>query len=266
MKKIFFTAILTVFFVVCFCSCESASYEKNNKALPKLIIASDNFEPFFYTDDGENFSGIDIELATEACKRIGYQPVFKKINWDEKDYLLNEGVIDCIWGGFIITGRENNYTCAGPYMYSHQVAMVCSNSNIKNLEDLAGKKIAVQIDSKPEDIFLNNLSSNIPEVSQIYTFSSFDDVIASLQEGYVDAIVDHESVFSAYIKEENNCCEIISQNLLKVQLGVAFSKKGNNILADALTQKLDEMKYDGTIDKITEKYGLDAKKFVWGND
>lgn len=262
MKKLFFTAISLIFVIFIFCSCEKNTNDSSNNIMPKLVIASDNYEPFFYIDDNNDYAGIDVELAKAACERLGYQPVFKKINWEEKDYLLNSGVVDCLWGSFTMTGRENDYIWAGPYMDSNQVVMVNKNSSINNLSDLDGKKIAVQIGSKPEGIFLDGKGKNIPDVDSVYTFSSIDEIVTALKDGYVDGIAAHESALREYTKNEKNSYKILPQNVLEAQLGVAFSKNGNKILANALSQSLKEMQEDGTIAEIAEKYGYDIKKVV----
>ena len=68
--------------------------------LPTLTIGSDDFRPYIYLDVDDVYAGIDVDLAREACRRMGYEAVFKQINWDEKDDLLASGDIDCIWGCF----------------------------------------------------------------------------------------------------------------------------------------------------------------------
>ena len=63
----------------------------------QLIIGSDNYVPYSYLDSDGNFTGIDVEIAREACRRMGYTPVFKQIVWDNKDIYLKEGAVDCLW-------------------------------------------------------------------------------------------------------------------------------------------------------------------------
>ena len=68
----------------------------------------------------ENMAGIDVELAREACRRLGYKPVFQKIRWEDKDKLLEEGKVACLWGCFTMTGRKQKYLWAGPYLHSRR--------------------------------------------------------------------------------------------------------------------------------------------------
>ena len=84
------------------------------------------FDPYSYLDRNGQFAGIDVELATEAFSRLGYTPEFRTISWPDKDNLLSDGTIDCIWSCFSMNGRETKYQWAGPYMYSRQVVAVRS--------------------------------------------------------------------------------------------------------------------------------------------
>lgn len=89
-------------------------------------------------------TGIDVDIAKEAFRRIGYHVEFSVINWEQKDALLETGEVDCIWGCYSMSGREDDYQWAGPYMVSRQVIAVNKNSPIQDSMDLEGKKIAVQ--------------------------------------------------------------------------------------------------------------------------
>ena len=136
MRKYIF-AICVGIVVMCLCvGCNKEKKKAGTVDLPELVIGSDNYEPYYYINEQGKTVGIDVELAQEACRRIGYKPVFKKIIWDNKDSELEAGNIDCIWGSYTMTGRENEYQWAGPYMYSHQVIVVSAESNIKTIDEL----------------------------------------------------------------------------------------------------------------------------------
>ena len=89
-----------------------------------LVIGSDNYEPYNYIDESGENVGIDVDIAKEACRRLGITPVFKQITWDRKDSFLDSNEIDCLWGSFTMSGRTDDYRWAGPYMYSRQVIVV----------------------------------------------------------------------------------------------------------------------------------------------
>lgn len=125
---------------------------KADEDRPTVTVGCDTYSPFSYVDVDGNLTGIDIELASEAFSRMGYEPEFTIINWEEKKDLLHNGDIDCVWSSFTMDGREDEYRWAGPYMRSHQVVAVNVDSDIYTLQDLEDKVVAVQSSTKPEDI------------------------------------------------------------------------------------------------------------------
>ena len=116
-----------------------------------LIVGFDqDFPPMgFVGDDGE-YTGFDLELAQEVAKRLGLEYKAQPIAWDSKDMELESGNIDCIWNGFTMTGREDDYTWTEPYMANQQVFVVANDSDINSQADLAGKIVEVQADSSAE--------------------------------------------------------------------------------------------------------------------
>lgn len=105
---------------------------------PAIIVGSDNYPPYNYEDADGKPAGIDVDLATEAFRRMGYRAVFTTIDWESKKELVEAGTIDCIWGSFSIDGREEQYRWTEPYMYSRQVVAVREDSPICSLADLEG--------------------------------------------------------------------------------------------------------------------------------
>ena len=112
--------------------------------LPEIVIGMDYFEPCSYQVSNGEYKGIDVELAKEAFRRLGYRPKFENIVWEDKDELLAEGTIDCLWSCYSMNGREDKYQWAGPYLYSRQMVAVRKESEINTIQDLEGKGIAVQ--------------------------------------------------------------------------------------------------------------------------
>lgn len=252
--------ITTMLFTLCSCSAGSST-GKEEQSLPKLVIGADNYEPFNYIGEDGTYCGIDVELAKEACKRMGYQPEFRQIDWDQKDKILESGKVDCLWGCYTMTGREDKYNWAGPYMNSHHVVMVQKDSSINKLSDLNNKIVAVQSGTKPENLFLDK-SNHLPEVKNLVTFKTIDELIASLRKGYVDAIAAHEGVLKQYIKDEKTQYRFLKESISSAKLGVAFSKKGDHKIADRLSKELKKMIADGTVSRIVKKYGMDGKMAV----
>ncbi len=246
-------------------ACHPANADGQEEQLPELVVGSDEFEPYFYAEEGGNFTGFDVELATEALRRLGYRAKFVKIKWSAKNRLLAEGTVDCLWGCFSMTGREDAYCWAGPYLNSRQVVVVPAESSIYTLSDLAGKSIAAQATSKPDEIFSSGSDPRIPEVKNLYCFPSNDDVFAALRKGYVDAVAGHGTALQSRIKEyPAGTYRVLGESLLNAKIGVAFEKGTHEEFAQKLTQTFAEMTADGFVEKLLEKYGMDVSLSLTG--
>ena len=124
--------------------------QENDTGLAQIVVGSDTYPPYTYLSNDGVPTGIDVKIATEAFRRMGYAARFETIDWEQKTNLVESGAIDCIWGCFSMEGRQDLYRWAGPYMVSRQVVAVGAGSSIQTLGDLAGKTIMVQSTTKPE--------------------------------------------------------------------------------------------------------------------
>ena len=244
--------------------------EKKEKAadseLPELVIGMDYFEPYSYqTSDGE-YKGVDVELAEEALQRLGYQPKFENIVWEDKDELLADGTIDCLWSSYSMNGREDKYQWAGPYLYSRQMVVVKAESEIQTLQDLKGKRVAVQATTKAEDLFLHNIASDLPQMEQVNCFSTTNELYAALRKNYVDAIAGHEAMLGSLVQDGKGIYRMLEESPYKSELGIAFKKETHVELAADLTETLKEMQDEGVTKEIVTKYGLDADKILPGGE
>ena len=197
MKRITALILTCLLSVGLLCGCGAQQPEP---ALPEIIIGSDTYPPYVYLDDNGDPTGIDVEIATEAFRRMGYQAVFTTIDWEQKKTLVDSGEIDCIWGCFSMAGRENDYQWAGPYLASRQVVAVGAQSGIQTMSELAGKTIAVQATGKPEAIFLRG-GANVPAFRDIISLADRGVQYAMLDCGYVDAVAAHEEAIRQYMKD-----------------------------------------------------------------
>ena len=240
--------------------------EKKEKAadseLPELVIGMDYFEPYSYqTSDGE-YKGVDVELAEEALQRLGYQPKFENIVWEDKDELLADGTIDCLWSSYSMNGREDKYQWAGPYLYSRQMVVVKAESEIQTLQNLKGKRVAVQATTKAEDLFLHNIASDLPQMEQVNCFSTTNELYAARRKNYVDAIAGHEAMLGSLVQSGKGIYRMLEESPYKSELGIAFKKETHGELAADLTETLKEMQDEGVTKEIVTKYGLDADKIL----
>ena len=162
--------------MVLLCGCRPAEEKADSSPaeLPVIVVGSDNYPPFNYTGSDGQPTGVDVELAQEAFRRLGYRVQFVTINWEEKKTLVENGTIDCAWGSFSMNGREDEYTWAGPYLHSRQVVAVRTSSDIYTLADLADKTLVVQSTTKPEELFLDAAANGLPQLRAVYSLQDRD--------------------------------------------------------------------------------------------
>ena len=259
------STVVTAAFLLSGCATEKkADTAADNKKT--IVIGYDSFEPYTYQDVNGDMAGIDVEFAKQAFGELGYEPVYKLINWEDKDRLLADGTVDCLWACFTMTDREDKYQWAGPYMYSRQMVAVQNDSSIYELSDLAGKRIAVQATGKAEMAFLNAADYGLPEVERVFSLSTTDEMYAILRKGYVDAIAGHEGMLGKIVNDGTDTYRMLEESIYMSELGVAFEKGTHQELSEDLEEVLETMKTDGSIGQIAQKYGLDAEKTVWGGE
>lgn len=132
--------------------------------------------------------------------------------------------------------------------------MVKEDSDIYSLADLKDKIVAVQATSKAEWAFEHNEELN--DLRYLYTFSTIGEVFISLQRGYADAIAGHELSLRTFVKD-NDDYRFLDENILTSKLGVAFKKSYDQSFLTLLSNTLHEMRNDGTIKGIVDKYTSD---------
>lgn len=218
-----------------------------------LIVGFDqDFPPMgFVGDDGE-YTGFDLELAQEVAKRLGLEYKAQPIAWDSKDMELESGNIDCIWNGFTMTGREDDYTWTEPYMANQQVFVVANDSDINSQADLAGKIVEVQADSSAEAA-LKEASELTATFKELLTTADYNTAFMDLEQGAVDAIAMDVIVAGYQIQQRNADFKILDDSLSEEEYGVGF-KKGNTELRDKVQSTLEEMAEDGTLQEVSEKW------------
>lgn len=256
--KLLIPTIITVFLLVTamtrlICFAENSDSE--------LIVGFDaEFPPYGYKDDNGEYVGFDLDLAQEVCNRNGWTLKKQPIDWNSKDMELNSGSIDCIWNGFTMNGRESEYTWSTPYVDNSQVVIVKSDSGISELENLAGKVVAVQADSSAlaalegEDASEDNqaLRATFADLQQVGDYNS---AFLNLESGAVDAICMDIGVANYEISSRGDKFIMLKDRLSSEEYGIGF-KLGNTELRDKVQTALLEMLADGTFDEIAEKWGL----------
>ena len=246
------------------CAKKEAGQKADAAAKPVIIVGSDNFPPYNYEDANGQPTGIDVDLANEAFARMGYQPVFSVIDWEDKKELVESGEIDCIWGSFSIDGREDQYRWSAPYMVSRQVVAVRKDSDIYTLADLAGRRVAVQSTTKPEELFVSHTDPRIPALRELFSLQNRELIYPFLSKGYVDAIAAHETAILQCMADYSLEYRILDEPLLTVGLGVAFAKDDTRGLEQALSDVFAQMRADGSMERIIGEYLEEPWKYMEG--
>ena len=205
----------------------------------------------FVGDDGE-YTGFDLEVAKEVAERLGLEFVPQPVDWAAKDMELESGNIDCIWNGFTMTGREDDYTWSEAYMANQQVFVVTAEAGITTLADLAGKVVEVQAESSAEAALKDD-----PDLTGTFgtlqTTPDYNTAFMDLQMGAVDAIAMDEVVARFQIEQRQVDFIVLDETLAAENYAVGF-KKGNDTLKDQVQEQLEALAADGTLAKISEKW------------
>ena len=220
-----------------------------------------DYPPYSFIDDKGEVGGFDVEMAQAVCDYYGWKYEAVPFNWDAKDAELNAGSCDCIWSGFTMNGREDDYLWSKPYSDNTQMIMVNKNSGIETLADLEGKAVGVQTSTSAYDL-LNDEEGQAElaktfgslEVYETYTIA-FND----LKAGAIDAIaIDVTS--GNYLMNGEADYKFLDEVLGSEQYAIGF-RKNDTELCDKINAALDALAADGTYDKIGEKYP-DIKDFL----
>ena len=232
---------------------DTTAAEETKPAGGTLIVGFDqDFPPMGFVGDNGEYTGFDLDLAKEVASRLGLEYKAQPVAWDSKDMELESGNIDCIWNGFTITGREDDYTWTTPYMANKQVFVVANDSDIKSQADLAGKVVEVQADSSAEAALKEN-QDLANTFGQLLTTPDYNTAFMDLEQGAVDAVAMDVIVAGYQIKQRNADFKILDDSLSEEEYGVGF-KKGNTELRDKVQGALEEMAADGTLAKISDEW------------
>lgn len=257
MKRILqFLIIFTIMvFALSGCSSEASSEKNSSKEKNTFTVGFDsNFPPFGYVGEDGEYTGFDLDMAAEVASRNNWELKLQPIDWNAKDSELDSGTIDCIWNGFTINEREDDYTWTDAYMDNSQVVVVKKSSGIESLKDLAGKVVTAQTDSAA----LNALRSEdfadlLASFKDLVVCSQYNAAFMDLEAGAVDAIAMDIGVAKFQIEGRESEFMILEEEIVSEQYGVGF-KLGNTELRDKVQATLMEMVKDGTFERISNEW------------
>lgn len=255
MKKIFALCMMLVLAVTALAGCGSNSAQKEESK--KIVVGlDDSFPPMGFKDEKNEIVGFDIDLAKEVAKRLGREVEFKAIDWNSKEAELKSGRVDILWNGLDITDkRKENMLFSEPYMDNRQIVFVAKNGKVTvaGEDDLAGKTIGTQSGGTTEEYFENKpeLKASMKEVKY---YPDYINAFMDLENGRLDAVVGDEIIGRYYISKHPDEIQAIDTVIGNVsQFGIAF-RKDDQKLRDEVQKVFDEMKADGTVAKISEKW------------
>lgn len=219
----------------------------------KMVIGYTVYEPMNYTDADGNFTGFDTELATAVCEKLGVEPEFVEINWDTKVVELDAKSIDCIWNGMTLTDDiMANAATTKAYAKNAQVVVVKDGTDYSSTADLVGKTVVAEAGSAGEAAIEGD--ENLAQADYV-SKSVQTDCLMEVAAGTADAAVLDLTLASAMIGEGTDYANLVIKDELNVEeYGAAF-RKGSDVAA-AVDTAFDELKADGTMQTLADKYGL----------
>ena len=231
---------------------EAASAESGEFTL--TVGFDQGYPPYGFVGDDGKYTGFDLDLAQAVCDKNGWELKLSAIDWDAKDALLAQGNINCIWNGFTMEGREDDYTFSEPYMLNEQVIVVKSDSGIADSAALAGKTVMTQVDSAALDV----LEGDAADLAATFaggapqTISDYNNAFMQLESGMVDAVACDLSIANYQMSAKPDTYTIID-TLSSEHYAVGF-KQGDEDLAATVTATLKAMYEDGTVQELCDKY------------
>ena len=213
-----------------------------------------DYRPYSFVDDNGENGGFDVEMAQAVCDYYGWKYEAVPFNWDAKDAELNAGSCDCIWSGFTINGREDDYAWSKPYSDNTQKIMVKKDSGITKLADLKDKKVGVQTATSAYDLLNDEEGQKalMDTFASLEVYDTYTIAITDLNAGAIDAVaVDVTRAEEAMANDDTLVC--LEENLGSEQYGIGF-RKDDTELRDKVNEALDALAADGTVAKIAAKY------------
>ena len=255
MKKII-ALLLAAVMVVALCACGGINPKKDLDTVKEknaLVIGYTMYEPMNYMDN-TGFVGFDTEFAKAACEKLGVEADFIPIEWSNKLIELESGNIDCIWNGMTITDEiKAGADVTKAYAKNRQVVVMNAEKakDIKGVDDLKGLKFAAEAASAGEGAIKDNkLDGNLVSVT------AQSDALLEVKSGNVDACVIDATMAESMIGEGTDYADLaIAIKLTDEEYGIAFRKDSS--LTSEMNKIIDELKADGTLDALSEKYGVE---------
>lgn len=211
-----------------------------------------DYPPYSYVNDNGETSGFDVEMAQALCELLGWEYQAVPFNWDAKDAELNAGSCDCIWSGFTVEGREDQYVWSVPYSNNTQCILVPKDSDIKSLADLAGKVVGVQTATSAYDLLQDDQAELASTFASLEVYETYTIAFTDLQAGAIDAIA-IDITAGNYLMSGSDAYQFLDETLGTETYAIGF-RLGDEALRDQVNAGLQELVDNGTFDEIGQKY------------
>lgn len=257
LKKVLAVVLCVLFVSGMFAACSKSNNSKSDldyvKSKGKMVIGVTLYEPMNYKDENGNWTGFDTEFAQAVCEKLGVEAEFIVIDWDNKIFELDSKKIDCAWNGMTLTDEvKESMSCTKPYVKNEQVVVMKADA-VKNYTDVASLKdltFAAESGSAGEAALKDlSLDANLTSVA------AQSDALMEVKSGSVQACVIDNTMANAMTGEGTSYSELAQGiSLTSEEYGVGF-RKGSDLTAE-VDKIIDEMKADGSLQKLADKYNL----------
>lgn len=246
-KRIFSMALVAVMAATMLCACgKSSSAMTVSEGV--LIMATNAYFPPYEYYEGEEVVGIDAEIAKAIADKLGLELKIEDMEFDSIIASVQTGKADMGLAGMTVTEkRQKSVNFSDSYATGIQVVIVAEDSDIASIDDLQGKKIGVQL-TTTGDIYA---SEEFGE-ENVEKYNKGADAVMALTQGKVDAvIIDNEPAKSFVAANEG--LKILDTEYA-VEDYAACINKNNDKLLEAVNGAIAELKEDGTLQEILDKY------------
>ena len=227
----------------------SAAADLTTVEAGKLTMATNaTFPPYEMTTDNGTIEGIDVETAQAIADKLGLELQVDDMDFDAALLSVQQGKADIAMAGITVTDeRKAVMAFSDSYATGIQSVIVPEGSDIATADDLAGKKIGTQRGTTGYLYCSDDFGEDA-----VVAYDNGLTAVQALNNGQVDAVVIDNEPAKAYV-ESNPGLKILDTSYAEEDYAIGMNKD-NTALLDAVNAALEELKADGTLDAIVDKY------------